>query len=364
MPCPLDSLLTHDRQNDLNEYTSNIDLDQAAAFLREAQGRIAVLTHTKPDGDAGGSVVALVSALRAMGKDAVGLLVPPILPGLSPMVSVPGVQVVDDVAQIPAAQHYVIVDTGAWSQVGPLRELIEEHLDHTTIFDHHLAGDIPAARRYIDSKSAAAAEIIADLVEMLVDVPALDKEVGKIINEALFTGISSDTGWFRFSNVTPRTHTLAARLIDRGVDHANLFGRLEQSERPEKLALLIRAVGSLQLLADGKAAIMTLRVADFDETGALPEETERLIDIPQAVSSIQAIALITEVHHGEGIQTRISFRSKPLANAVNVSQLAEQFGGGGHARAAGAKLDAPVDEVVQRVVEALTAAVNGATHTA
>jgi len=342
----------------LNKYQSNLDLDQAAKLLAAEDGAIAVLTHAKPDGDAAGSVVSLVAALRAAGKDAVGLLVPPILPPLKTLAAAPGIRVVDDAAGLGDFSRVVIVDTGAWSQVGPLRDLVEPMLDRTLILDHHLAGDIQAANLFVDSSAAAAAEIVADLIEKLVDIASLDANTCQTISEALFTGIASDTGWFKFSNTTPRTHQLAAKLIARGVNHASLYGKLEQSERPEKLALLIRAVGSLQLLAQGRAAVMTLRTKDFEETGARTEETERLIDIPQAVESIQAIALITEVKTDGGVQTRISFRSKPGDQAINVSNLAGLFGGGGHARAAGAKIDAPVDDVLPLVIERIISAVS------
>ncbi|XAL99479.1 DHH family phosphoesterase [Phycisphaeraceae bacterium D3-23] len=345
------------------DYTSNLDLAQAAALLKDERGSICVLTHTKPDGDAAGSVVALVTALRAMGKNARGLLVEPILPSLEPLAQTPGIDLYDTERTLPAADRFVIVDTGAWSQIGPLAALVKPRVRATLILDHHLAGDIDAGYKFIDSTAAAAAEIVAELIPLLVDAKSLPPDTKQTIHEALFTGIASDTGWFKFSNATPRTLRLAADLLEDGVDHADLYGRLEQCERVEKLALLIRAVGSLQLLADGRAAVMTLRCADFEETGARPEETERLIDIPQQVGTIQVIALISEVRTPEGAQTRISFRSKHAPDAVNVSELAGQFGGGGHARAAGARLDEPVDAVAPRIIEAITRAVQITSHT-
>src|SRR5690606_21036827 len=99
---------------------------------------------------------------------------------------------------------------------------------------------------------------------------------------------------FRFSNTRPMTHELAARLLRCGVDHAHLYQQLEQTERPAKLALMIRALDSLQLLADGRAAVMVLRAEDFAQTGANLEETERFVDIPQTVSTVQIVVLITE----------------------------------------------------------------------
>lgn len=343
----------------LNDYTANLTLDQAAQLLKQTVGPITVITHAKPDGDAAGTLVALVTALNAIGKQARGILCPPIADSLAFLAQSHRIDVLDDSDAFPAdTQQLVIVDTGAFSQLGPLAEVVRPLLDKTLILDHHLSGDIQAKDRYIDATAAAAAEIVAALVDKLLDTATIGSQAQQTINDALFTGIASDTGWFRFSNVTPRTHRLAADLIAAGVDHAGLYARLEQAERPEKLKLLIRAVDSLELLADDRAAVMTLQATDFAQSGARPEETERLIDIPQQVGTVQVIALISEAQTKQGPQTRVSFRSKPLPNAVNVAELAGTFGGGGHARAAGAKIDAPIDQARPRIVEALAQAVS------
>ena len=127
------------------------------------------------------------------------------------------------------------------------------------------------------------------------------------------------------------------------------------SERAEKLLLLNRALNSLTLLAHGTVALMVLRAQDFTETGTDTCDTERFVDIPQIVGRVQTVALITEPpsHNSQG-PIRVSFRSKPGLRAVNVAELANQFGGGGHARAAGAHIEASFEEVVARVTEVLS----------
>lgn len=341
----------------MNQYTANITLEQAATHLADVNGPITVITHAKPDGDAAGSLVALVTALRAIGKQTVGLLVPPVTDSLAFLAEAQHVSVIDSHASLPVdTEQLVIVDTGAFIQLGPLAEAVGPLVDRTLILDHHLSGDIPAKHRYIDASAAAAAEIIAALTDKLLTHQAIDPAQRRMIDDALFTGLASDTGWFRFSNVTPKTHRLAADLIARGVNHTDLYARLEQAERPAKLKLLIRAVESMQLLANDRAAVMTLTAQDFLDTGARPEETERLIDIPQQVGSVQVIALISEAQSEQGPQSRISFRSKPVANAINVADVASLFGGGGHARAAGAKVDAPIQDVRPRIIQALSEA--------
>lgn len=339
---------------------STLELPAVADLLTQTDGPVLVLTHAKPDGDAFGSVVSLVATLQSLGKTARGVFVPPLPAALGKLNGADLADLWDDDYALPFEPAlFVVVDTGAWSQVGPLRSFIEPHLERTLILDHHLSGDIDAAHRHVVGEAAAACEVLAELIELLIPacIPPGRRDgdtagytpLPASIREALFVGIASDTGWFRFSNVRPQTHELAAKLIRQGVDHADLYQRLEQGERPEKLALLTRALENLTIHARGKAAVMTLRLQDFIDTGALPEETERLIDTPQMVGGIEVFVVVTEAVTPDGQpQSRMSFRSKHTIDdsAINVAELAGRFGGGGHARAAGAKVDRPVDDVL------------------
>lgn len=358
----------------MNDYTANLTLPTLANLLVDDVGPALLLTHAKPDGDAIGSVLAMVHTLRNLGREAHGVLVPPVPESLHQLRGASDLTHFADGYELPfEPAQIIIMDTGAWSQVGPMRPFIEPRLDRTVIIDHHLSGDVAAAHRFINGEAAACCEIIAEVIELMINPQhppgrretdtAAFKPLPAVIRDALFVGIASDTGWFRFSNTRPGTHELAARLIRMGTDNAGLYQRLEQGERPEKLKLLCRAVSNLKLLTEHHAAIMVLRAEDFEQTGARPEETERLVDIPQVVEQVQVVVLVTEhmvTEAGEARSTtRMSFRSKPAPTdagsdrAINVAQLASHFGGGGHARAAGAKVDRPVDEVVPEVIALL-----------
>jgi phosphoesterase RecJ-like protein len=328
-------------------YHSNTTLHQIGQVLR-GSSRIVVTTHAKPDGDALGSVIALCRALERMGKTVEPWVMPPLMESLRVLTGHTQVHVYSDGQPLPMEpDRIVVVDTGAWSQLDPLRKWIEPRREKTIVIDHHLRGDDVGASLYVDAEAAATAEIIADLIDDMgvgYDLP---------IANALYVGIASDTGWFRFSNCRPRTHELAARLMRCGVDHAQLYITLEQAERHEKLALIIRALDSLQTIAGGRAAIMTLRHSDFKETGARMEETERLVDIPQVVQDVQVVVLLTEMADGS---TRFSFRSKPGDDAVDVNEMARHFGGGGHARAAGAKTRLQLDDAKTKLIAAIESA--------
>lgn len=331
----------------MSDYVSNTSLTDIAKTLRGAE-RIVLTAHAKPDGDAIGAVLALARALEEVGKSVQRWFMPPVLGSLNALLEGEQITLVDaDPGAQPGPEPdcIVVADTGAWSQLEPITDYLAHRRDKVIVIDHHLRGDDVGALRYVDTSAAAACEIIAELID------ALGVAFDEPIRRALYVGIASDTGWFRFSNTRPETHELAARLLRDGVDHSPLYARLEQGERPEKLRLLIRALDGMQLI-NGGAAVMTLRRSDFEDTNARPEETDRFVDLPQIVRDVQVVVLIIEP--AEGV-TKLSYRSKPGPNAVDVNQLAQQFGGGGHARAAGATVRQPLDAVQRQVLAQLEA---------
>jgi len=373
----------------MNCYQSNLTLDAAARLLNQCR-RAVVVTHAKPDGDAFGSVVAITLALRQRGVQVEARFVPPVPANLASLGGASVTSLFEPQRDPQLLARFdpdlvVVLDTGAWVQIGPLRSVLEPWTDRMLILDHHLSGDIPARHRYIEGTAAACCEVVAHVLDEMQaatkpgDPPEQstrrpDYFSNRDVAAALFVGIAPDTGWFRFSNTRPQTHELAARLIRAGVDHAALYQSLEQTDRPEKLALLTRAMNSLRLEAGGRIAVMVLRASDFLQSGALLEETERIVDIPQTVAQVQMVILITQTPPSdEGADARpgpirVSFRSKPSvhpgAGAVNVAELAQQFGGGGHARAAGAKLNASLEEAVERVTQAAILAMAAPSATA
>ncbi len=373
----------------MNDYLSNTTYDSLARRLLDAS-RVVIATHAKPDGDAYGSVAALAAALRALGKQVDAPLLPPVPDQFQGLLGRDLVRTFT--GELPAMEPdvIVIVDTGSWQQVGDLRPYLEPRVARTAIVDHHLSGDIPAAWRIIDTQAGACCEMVWQLIEALG--AAAGKDIAQpwaaILYEAIYVGIASDTGWFRFSNTRPVTHELAAALLRHGVDHAQLYLKLELNEHPRKLALMIRALDSVELLAGGKAAMMVLGPEDFIASGAQVQDTERFVDLPQIVGSVRVVALVvlpapSENHEtglpgeelpgadlpgvveriqgpltAEGI-VRVSFRSKPGEGAIDVAAVANRFGGGGHARAAGAKVRGELGDVAAQVRAALEEATGG-----
>ncbi len=333
----------------LTDYASNLDLPKAAAWLLKGES-FTLLTHAKPDGDAWGSVVAMAAALRSLGKQVTAAFAPPVPAALAELPGHEGTITLDERTDLPGAgvDRVVLLDTGAWSQCEPFAGYLKANLQRTLIIDHHRSGDIEAKHRYVEPEAAATCEILDELLKQFKIRNSRFE-----IRNSLFVGIATDTGFFRFSNTSPRTLRLAADLIEQGVDSAAMYEQLELCERREKLELTRRALDSLHWVAGGCAAVMTLRLSDFEQSGALEEESERLVNIPLQVAATRVSALLCEKRNEQGVICRLSLRSKSTGRTVDVAQLAGQFGGGGHMRASGARIDAAIDAALPQVIAAL-----------
>ncbi|HEY1923213.1 MAG TPA: bifunctional oligoribonuclease/PAP phosphatase NrnA, partial [Tepidisphaeraceae bacterium] len=311
--------------------------------------RVLITTHARPDGDALGSAAAMALALRRKKIDSDVLLFNR-LPRKYAFLFTDNQITHHDVEAgwpkpypLDAFDALLVVDTGTWSQLPGLKEQISDWPRPRLVLDHHLTQEDWADVKLVDTKAAAAGEIVAGLLETW-KVP-----IDKSIATALFVAIASDTGWFQFSNTRPATLRLAADLIEAGVNTDTMYQLLYQNERAERVALQTRAQDSLELLDSGRLAVMCVRKTDFDETGAKHEDTENLINIPLQIRTVEVSILLTEPPDASPI--RVSLRSK---GQVDVARFAEQFGGGGHARASGLKIPGSLQAARDRVVAAMT----------
>lgn len=316
--------------------------------------RVLLSTHVRPDGDALGSVAALWLGLRQRGLEAEVLLLSHLPRKYAFVFHENGVPFIDVERGWPADfsldryEALVVLDTGTWSQLPGLQERLAAWKAPKLVIDHHLTQEDWADLRLVVSEAAATGEIVFELLEQWE--VALDKPLAT----ALFLAVASDTGWFQFANTRPYTLRLAAMLMEAGVDTDLMYQHLYQNESPHRVALQTRAMSSLELLAEGRLAAMRISKGDFEETGAHVPDTENLINIPLQIRTVEVSVLLTEPP--EGGPTRVSLRSK---GSVDVARFAEEFGGGGHARAAGLKLSLPLEEAARRVLERLCERLTG-----
>lgn len=336
-------------------YESNTTAD-ALANAFQAATDILILTHQKPDGDALGTTLALHRGLRQVGVSSRILLSGPIDPNLLSMVG-PDDRV-DRVEQTAEATGPVegepdlvaVVDTGAWTQLDPFTDWLRARVDRIIGIDHHARGGSVAGRRVVDVRCASATQALVPVLDALGVDLAKDR-----IAEALFLGLATDTGWFRFSSAGPEVYRLAARLMECGAEKDAIYARIEQNATPARFAMLARALGSLTYAGHGAVAVMRLGLEDFAETGANMEELAGIVNEPLEIGSVRASVLLTQAETG---RTKMSFRSKPGVDGgafIDVNELAARFGGGGHVHAAGARQDADLAEATERLLAALEA---------
>ena len=313
--------------------------------------RVLVTTHVRPDGDALGSTAAAILGLRAKGIDATALLLSKLPSKYAFVYDDPGVTHVNAEVGWPDLSTFdalLVIDTGTWSQLPGLKDRLVNFAGPKLVVDHHLTQEDWATAKLVDTKAAAAGEIVAGLLA------AWDVPITRPMATALFLAIVSDTGWFQFSNTRPATLRLAADLLEVGVDADALQQRIYQNERPQRLALHLRVQQSMQLLADGRVAVMRATADDFKAVGAAPTDTEALINVPLQIRTVAVSCLLTDP--GDGGPIRGSLRSK---GGLDCAAFAQQFGGGGHARAAGLKVAGTLDAAYAAVVPKLVAAMGG-----
>jgi phosphoesterase RecJ-like protein len=331
-------------------YESTASYAGLAERIQSAQ-RIIVTTHRKPDGDAIGSVVGLCRGLQSIGKDASNIFIGPIEHGLRLAAGDMELNILEDVGLPEEEPDLIIVaDTGAWTQLEALEKWLRERKDIVIGLDHHANGDDVAQERVVDTSAAACTQVVMELFE------EMGVSLGKGRNsvaEALFIGLGTDTGWFRFSNADARCFSDASKLLEHDINRYELYRTLEETARPARMELLQRMLASIEYV--GAVAIMCLRSSDFQDTNGSSLDLIGLVNTPMVLENVQASILLTDT---DPTVTKISFRSKPgipgkPVTLIDVNKLANTFDGGGHVHAAGARVFSPLEDVKAKLIEIL-----------
>lgn len=279
---------------------------EIADFLKTVD-KAAVTTHVGADGDAIGTSAALVHLMRALGSEAVfchAEEVPGYLQWLIP----------DARQEIPEGYDLLVVDTSRLDRAGASNGSTPK-----LNLDHHADNPLYAELNLVNACAAATAEIVADLFVEL-GVP-----IGKPAAEAIYTGVRTDTGGFRFRNIRPETHELVADLLRAGVVPAEVDDRLNRTGTISQLNIV--GVTLANAVRYGDAIIATVDNDDYERTGGAELDSKESIDLLRTVAGVDVVAHLREVPDG----TKGSLRSE----TVDVAEIARGFGGGGHKLAAG-----------------------------
>lgn len=340
------------------DYVTTVTHAELVARLRAAK-RPFITTHFKPDGDAIGSVLALARALRSLGSTVDAVLAGPVDRSIRGLALDGEIRFVDHGLATPAADCdlAVVLDTGAWSQLEHCRDWLKEHASIVVGVDHHAGGDLVASMRIVDRNCASCTQVLVAVIDELgVPFGPSARVARNTIAEAIFVGLATDTGWFRFSGADDRVFQLGARLLTCGVDKDGIYRMIEQGDAPGRPLLTGRALNSLTYACGGRVTIMRLMRADFAETGTGVNDLAGLVNEPMSVREVDMSVLLVE---SDPKLVKVSFRSKPAAVPngpfIDVNHLAANFDGGGHVHAAGARIEASMDDAARMVIEACTA---------
>jgi len=315
--------------------------------LIERRERFLVTTHVRPDGDALGSEVGLVGILERLGKRVKVVNASPTPPRYDFLNQPPGLFGHFGVSVPPEElrdrEALIILDLSSWSQLGPMADFVRDFPGAKLVIDHHVSEDDLGADVIKDVRAEATGTLVLDAARAL-GVP-LDERIAT----GLLTAIAMDTGWFRHSNMRASTLRDAAELVEAGAPINAIYRWLFERNTPGRMKLMGRTLNGLSFDLDGRVAYAAVTRADFEETGAIPPETEDLIDTIAGIAGVQLAILFIEQPKG-GI--KMSLRSR---DDLDCSILAARFGGGGHMAAAGATLPDPLDEALPVVIAAVRA---------
>jgi phosphoesterase RecJ-like protein len=315
-------------------------LRKALAALEGAH-EVILTTHVNADGDGAGCQAALASWLRSRRKVA-SILNPTPFPETFEFLLEdrdwlvdPGSARASTICQ--GADLALVLDTGESPRLGRVKSLIDPV--PKLVIDHHPPGGRPIEGISLrDPSACAAGELVYDLF-LLADGPwSLPMANG------VYVAIMTDTGSFRYSNASPESHRIAADLLAFGVDPERIYRKVFASYSPRRFQLLEASLRELEVDSDGGVAWMTVPQGAFESLRAESEDLDGFVEYPRALRGVEVALLFRTTRDGS---TKVSFRS---TGRVDVNVLARRFGGGGHAKAAGAVVGGPVEEVRAKVV--------------
>lgn len=315
-------------------------LKEIAQVLLNAQ-RILIYPHINMDGDAVGSAAAICRTLRKQGKTAYVIIeddIPANLKFMDEGCFTFDQNIVED------ADVSMCVDCGDFGRFPKRREKFLQGKT-TVCVDHHGTTEDFCRFSYVDPKAAATGELIYALIREMGVEP--DVKTG----EAIFAAITTDTGNFQYSNTTKNCHLIMAELFDLGVDTNKVSVEIYENERPEKLMITTRALSRLEILGGGRGAVTHITFSDMEEIGAMPFETDAVIEKLRSLAGVEYAAFLKEKEPGV---IRVSMRAKRQGD---VAKIAAELGGGGHIKAAGCTLNMTIDEAVTLMKEKLEKAI-------
>ena len=317
----------------------------------DSSDRFLITSPVRPDGDAIGSEVGMAAMLAQKGKQYMivnASMLPPRYRFLDPGNRIQHYGDEASREQLATVEVVIILDTSAWAQLGAMADFVRTTRAKKIVIDHHLGHDDMGAELFKDTDAAACGALLAEAVDHL------DCVMTPEVAEPLFVALATDTGWFRFSSTDGNTLRIAARLVDAGISADRLYRTLFEETTLARLKLMGRALENLRTTSDGRVAYTSILLTDLRATGAVPQDSEDLVNYTLALLGVRVGLIFIEQSSGA---IKVSFRSK---DGLDCSGLAARFGGGGHREAAGAVVDGPLPQAEARVLQVVESVMAGA----
>lgn len=296
-----------------------------------------IASHVNPEGDAVGSTLALALGLRELKKDVTAYLYDPVpalfrfLPFADKVVSKVNENIIYDAV--------LVVDCGQIDRLGEEFNKVKNRGKLINI-DHHSTNDCFGDINVINSEASAAGEMIYDLLK---EIPV---RITRDIAINIYVSILTDTGSFRYSSTTPKAFAVAGEMVGLGVEPWEIAQKIYESQPLKKIKLLTTVLNTLEVSNDGKIATLVVTLDMINKANASKELADGFVNYARTIEGVEVGILLREAKIGE---YKISFRSK---GRVDVSQVSQEFGGGGHRNAAGCNIKGTLESVKEKVVSA------------
>lgn len=304
-----------------------------------------ITTHVNPDGDGLGSELAIFHLLRKLGKNAIIINdspTPSFFKFLDPDNSKIHYYDQSYDERIKFCDAVIILDISIIERLGRMQDIVRQSSAVSVCIDHHVSNSGWSEVNLIDEDTSASGEIVFDLIK------SMGVDIDRVIALCLYIAILTDTGSFRFSNTTGRTHQICGELLNKGLNPHEIYADVYESYSWERMLLFSKALPTIRKVAGGKASSILITNEMMESTGAKREDIEGFVEYLTTVKDVEIAVLFLELPDNK---IKVSLRSKDVHD---VNKLASLFGGGGHINAAGILLE---DYTLQRAEEELLAAV-------
>ena len=306
--------------------------------LIDQHDSFAISAHVNPDGDSIGAQLALYSFLADLNKYVRIFNTDPIPPNYH---FLPFSEKIEQPCDLDgySPEVLIVLDASTLVRIGNhlSKNLVPQQL--TINIDHHASADRFGDYNLVEIGASSTCEIVYKLIQLS------GTKIGYKQAMALYTGIMFDTGCFRYSNSTSQVHHIAANLIDQGIEVDKIYRAVYETNPVRRLRLLTKALETVEISPDGKIAWLIISKKMFDHTGTTLEDADGIINQIRSIDTIE-VAIMAVSNAQE--QSKISMRSKDY---VDVGKICAEFGGGGHARAAGCLIDKSCETALEMVIE-------------